>query len=69
MYLSELFCKAEPIVQDAEEAAAILKLKEWVQIFKIKLEFYCQFSNPWVLGVSRIGCYVRKFENVKITAP
>jgi hypothetical protein len=30
MYLSELFCKAKPIVQDAEEAAAILKLKEWV---------------------------------------
>jgi hypothetical protein len=30
MYLAELFCKAEPIVQDAEEAAAIFKLKEWV---------------------------------------
>ncbi len=36
---------------------------------KIKLDFFCQFSNPWVLGVSRIGCYVRKCENAKITAP
>jgi hypothetical protein len=31
----------------------------------MKLNFFCQFPNPWALGLAGMGCYTSKCEKIQ----